>query len=158
MADTRSALARLAHKSRNQIDSAKRLNEKSRFKCFDPRKISTFSSEKAYQAVAVEIYSNPAFHYLDLTCVRRLFFARSGRKVVISMRQNSCDLDISFTELTDLPSGSVRSYGSERRSAVQSRSLFSRPHRPHAGAGGRRGVIRADCSGYIEVMVWRGWG
>ena len=98
MAEPRSALARLAHPSRDQIGSTKRLNEKSRFKCFDPRKISTFLPEKAGQPVAVEIYSNPAFHYLDLIFVQKVFFVRYGRKVVIPMRQNSCNLDISFTD------------------------------------------------------------
>ena len=62
------------------------------------------------------------------------------------------------TDLSHEINDSVRSYGSERRSANRSRSLFSRPHRPQAWAGGRRGAIGADSFGCIDVIEWRGWG
>ncbi len=64
------------------------------------REISTFSSAKAGQLSAVEILSNATARYLDLTCTQRLFFVRFGRKVVISMPQNGCNLDMSFTDLS----------------------------------------------------------
>ena len=77
-------------------------------------------SEKAGQPVTVEIYSNPAFHYLDLTCAQRLFFVRSGEKVVIPMLQNNYNLDISFKHSSHSPC--IRDFNAPERQ--KSRHLF----------------------------------
>ncbi len=87
----------------DQPGFTKHPKEKSRFKYFDPIKISTFSSIKAGQPVTVEIYSNPAFHYLDLTFAQRGFFHQVEKKVVISMLQNSGYLDMSFEHSSHSP-------------------------------------------------------
>ena len=87
-------------------------------------------------------------------------------KVMISALQNSSNHEFSFitfsgqvsgcsfrignfdsakrTDLFLAMSDSVRSEGSERRSASLSCSPFSRPHRHHVVAGGRRGALGAD--------------